>query len=63
MSGLTQRFENMTMTSVQNKENIRFTNTKILQEKDQNVTNTITKVEVRSIWIFREMLNLLTPWN
>jgi len=61
MSGLTQRFENMTMTSVQNKENIRFTNTKILQEKDQNVTNTITKVEKPTQKDIDQMEPLLRP--
>ena len=43
MSGLTQRFENMT-TSVQNKENIR--NSKVSQEKEKTVQNTVTKAEV-----------------
>ena len=34
-------------TSVKNKENIRFTSAKVLQEKDSNVPNIVTKVEVK----------------
>lgn len=58
MSGLTQRFENMT-TSVQNKENIR--NSKVSQEKEKTIQNTVTKAEKSTQQEIDQMEPLLRP--